>query len=136
MKLLSILITIIAGFLFTVNPAGAQQRSDSAQVKQPVLSAQQQRRQQFDYYKRSLNVDSAKAEQVSRIQDDYKTAMKALEGQNQDPETRRARIKALMDDKNRRLSALLTAEQQRRIIPPTEGHIYRSTGPDSTRVNP
>lgn len=121
MKLLFVLISICAGFLFNVSTTSAQSRSDSIKLKPMALSVQEQRQRQQHFYKSTLKIDSAKALQVTRIQEEYKAGMNALEAeQTIDKETRSARIRSLMEKKNRRLAALLSSRQQDQLIPSGE----------------
>jgi len=120
MKLYLTLITIITAFFFTDTKVQAQSRQDSIKRSQKVLTFEEHKQRQHHYYRRLLNIDSAKAVEVSQVQDTYKAGMKVLEGQNLSLEERRARIKALMEEKNKKFRALLTPEQQEKIIPPGE----------------
>lgn len=141
MKTLITLFTILIVLLF--NPDGAQAQSSvtdsiarSHRAKQIKLSPVEQKRQQQNYYKRTLKVDSLKAEKISRIQEEYKAGMKSVEA---DPslsmENRRARIKALMEEKNSKLEELLDAGQQARIIPPGEPRRSKAGTKDSSKPN-
>lgn len=122
MKPIIFFITLFTGILFSIQAASAQSRSDSLRARQRTFSPKEQERQQLGFYRGSLKVDSAKAAEVAKVQAEYKEGMKALESEgNLSLETRRARIKALMDERKRKLGALLSAEQQSRIIPETEG---------------
>lgn len=121
MKLLLVLTAISTGIIFNSSLASAQLRSDSLGVNQRMPDAKEQERHQLGFYRNSLKVDSSKATAVMKVQTEYKAGMKALEADNSlNTETRRARIRALMDERNRKLGTLLTAEQQRKIIPSTE----------------
>ena len=82
---------------------------------------QLQKLQQRNFYRKTLQVDSAKAEQVGQVQDNYKQALKAIIADTSLNETaRRARIEAAIAGKNQRLKQLLNPAQQARIIPTTE----------------
>ncbi|MGX5687427.1 hypothetical protein [Arcticibacter tournemirensis] len=121
MKRIIFLITLFAGILLTIHSSTAQTRSDSLRVNRRMPDAKEQERHQLGFYRSSLKVDSSKAAAVIKVQNEYKAGMKALEADNSlDMETRRVRIRALMDERNRKLGTLLTAEQQGKIIPSTE----------------
>ena len=82
---------------------------------------QLQKLQQRNFYRKTLQVDSAKAEQVAQVQDNYKQALKAIIADTSLNETaRRARIEVAIAGKNQRLKQLLNPAQQARIIPTTE----------------
>ncbi len=132
MKLfLLILIAVSASILFNVSSSSAQSRADSIRVNRRILSAKEQERQQLGFYRRSLKVDSSKAAAVMKIQAEYKAGMKVLEADKSvDMEMRRARIKALMDERNRKLRPLLSADQRSKIIPPGEGEAIQTTPKD------
>lgn len=90
-------------------------------AKKPLTEAQKQRLQQRSFYRRSLQVDSAKADQVAQVQDTYKANLKAVMADTSlSVEGRRAKIKALIDGKNQQLKGLLTPAQQEKMIPTTE----------------
>lgn len=81
----------------------------------------QKKRDQHLFYRRTLQVDSVKAAQVAKVQDDYKLALKTvLADSAQTQLVKRERIKALIDAKNQKLKQLLTPAQQEKIIPTTE----------------
>lgn len=126
-----ILITLTA-ILFNFSPAAAQQRSDSLKVRQAGLRDQQQR--ELNFYKSTLKIDAVKAGQVAKIQEEYKTSMKSLEGQTVSLEVRRQRIRSLMEKKNRRLGGILTDRQQDVLIAPAEPR-FSPGSKDSTGVN-
>lgn len=88
----------------------------------PVVAAEQQRqKQERNFYRKTLQVDSLKANQVSQIQDAYKAGLKAIIADTSLNETaKRARISALMETKNRQLRSMLSPAQQEKIIPSTE----------------
>ena len=123
-------LTILALITLTVTVSYSQQRPDSLRKAQQRNPENDKQKMQA-FYKRSLKVDSAKAEQVSKIMESYKAGMNALQA---DPsltyEARRTRIKALMEEKNKKLKAILTPEQQVRIIPGTERDPSRGTKKD------
>ncbi len=97
---------------FTFNSYG-QQKTDSLKLKQA--------RQQHAFYRKTLQVDSAKSVQVARIQDSYKAGMSQLMADTSlHEEVKRVRIKTLMDAKNQQLRQLLNPAQQEKIIPSTE----------------
>lgn len=99
----------------------SQIRADSSSQRQRVQSRSEQRRGAMNFYRRSLKVDSAKAEAVSAIQTEYKTSMNALlanKGLNE--ESRRVQLKSLQIERNRKLRRILNPEQQQKVIPSTE----------------
>ncbi|RKR84181.1 hypothetical protein BDD43_4408 [Mucilaginibacter gracilis] len=68
-----------------------------------------------------LNLDSVKAAQIVAIQDSYKAGMKQVISNGSLTETQKHRaIDSLVIKKNNSLSAILTPEQQEKIIPSTE----------------
>jgi hypothetical protein len=90
-----------------------------------ISSYSQQRPKQNEsrnaYYRARLQVDSLKAGQIIRIEDAYKEAMKILiADQKLSQESRNPKIKSLIDSKNRKLAAILSDEQQAKIIPASE----------------
>ena len=76
---------------------------------------------QAQYYRRTLRIDSVKAYRIAVIQSEYKAGMKAaLSDSSLTAESRRLRIEELMERKNSRLRAFLSAEEQEQVIPSTE----------------
>ncbi|MCD0487345.1 hypothetical protein LPB86_03835 [Pedobacter sp. MC2016-14] len=76
---------------------------------------------QSEFYRSSLQVDSAKADKVGQIQASYKAGMnQAIADTSLNDAAKRARIKALMDAKNQQLRLLLSPAQQAKMIPTTE----------------
>ena len=71
-------------------------------------------------YHPAVKLDSAKAEQVRLIHERYKADMKKVSGLGQGLEERRIKVRALIEEKNRKLSRLLTIEEQRKVIPSAE----------------
>lgn len=100
-----------------VNSFGQDQKR-----KQSVLSElQRQKQQQQNYYRKTLQVDSVKAKEVSAVQDAYKSALKVVIADTSLNEAaRRVRIGELMEIKNRKLRSMLSPAQQEKIIPTTE----------------
>lgn len=81
----------------------------------------QNKKNQNLFYRRSLQVDSAKAAEVVKIQDEYKAALKAIVADSaQSMPVKRERIKVLIEGKNQKLKLLLTPAQQEKMIPTTE----------------
>ncbi|KAA8476163.1 hypothetical protein BDE36_2623 [Arcticibacter tournemirensis] len=131
MRILLVFIAVSTGFFFNFSSSSAQSRADSIRVNRRMPGAKDQERQQLGFYRRSLKVDSAKAASVMKVQAEYKAGMKVLEAdKNVDMETRRVRIKALMDERNRKLGTLLTADQQSKMIPPGEREAIKTTPKD------
>lgn len=84
-------------------------------------AALQQKRQLRSFYRSTLQVDSAKAEQVAEIQDTYKAGVKALMADTTfSPAWRQTKIQALVEIKNQQLRKLLSPAQQEKVIPGTE----------------
>ena len=142
MKILCILVTSLTIMLFfNINSAKAQNgTADSIQrlqrLKQLKTDPVSQKNQQRNYYQRTLKIDSVKAEQVLSIQRDYKAGMKLVEAdQSLDMDTRKKRIKSLMEEKNSKLELLLDAVQQSRIIPPGEPRRSKGTVKDNKGNN-
>jgi len=91
----------------------------AAQEKHPVQDSLRKRSVRF--YAKKLKVDSAKAEKVNSIQDNYKASVKQVAGRTDLTDAqKRAAIDALIADKNHQLVQLLTREQQEAVIPPNE----------------
>lgn len=111
----SILLLILAGMSF--NSYG----QSPSTTKQVTLTDSQRERQERNFYRKTLQVDSVKAMQVSQVQSTYKLALYALNADTSLNEAaRRVRIKALMEIKNQKLRNLLSPAQQEKIIPSTE----------------
>lgn len=90
-------------------------------AQQKPSNQQKQKQEQRNFYRKTLQVDSVKADQVSQVQDNYKQEMKAIVADTSLNETaRRARIQAVIEGKNQRLKQLLNPAQQEKIIPATE----------------
>lgn len=107
-------------FMLTGMAFGSYGQAQKTQKPGNSTEVQQQKLQQ-NFYRRTLQVDSAKAEQVSKVQDSYKASMKVVEADTTLNETsRRAKIRMLMEQKNQQLRQLLSPAQQRKIIPTTE----------------
>jgi hypothetical protein len=118
MKLLSyfsILMLILTGMVF--NSYGQEQKNQKPEAS---IAAQRQK-QERNFYRKSLGVDSVKAVQVSQVQDAYKAALNVIVSDTSLNEAaKRARISALMEVKNQKLRGLLSPAQQEKIIPTTE----------------
>jgi hypothetical protein len=105
-----LIIAVLTGSCFE---AYSQQKPDSLKLRQA--------RQQHTFYRKALQVDSAKAQRVSQIQDSYKAGMNRLMADTGLNEAgRRAKVKVLMDAKNQQLRLILSPAQQAKIIPTTE----------------
>jgi hypothetical protein len=82
---------------------------------------QEQKKQQQNFYRRTLGVDSLKAEKVSNIQESYKIELKTLIADTSLNEVaKQAKINVLVEQKNKQLRTLLSPAQQEKIIPSTE----------------
>lgn len=90
-----------------------------------------QKQQQRNFYRKSLQVDSVKADQIAEAQNIYKESLKAVMADTTlNDGAKRQKIKTLMENKNQKLRRLLNVEQQRKLIPTTE-----STVPKATETN-
>ncbi|MGM9475216.1 hypothetical protein ACS5PU_02255 [Pedobacter sp. GSP4] len=88
----------------------------SAQTKEAV-----QKRDQRNHYRKTLQIDSTKAELVLQIQGDYKKGISAIEADSSLTDAgRRTKIDLMIHEKNRRLKAILNPVQQSKLIPTTE----------------
>ncbi|TKC60160.1 hypothetical protein FBD94_14695 [Pedobacter hiemivivus] len=106
---------ILTGMVF--NSYGQEQKYP----KQDVSITAQRKKQERNYYRKSLGVDSVKAAQVSQVQNAYKAALNIIVADTSLNEAaRRTRISALMEVKNQKLRGLLSPAQQEKIIPGTE----------------
>nr|WP_121271546.1 hypothetical protein [Pedobacter schmidteae] len=111
----TILLLMLTGVTFSVS---AQEQKNA---KPTVMTEMQRQRQERNFYRKTLQVDSLKAAQVSQVQDSYKTALKAVIADTSLNEAaKRVKIKALMETKNQKLRGFLTPAQQEKIIPGTE----------------
>ena len=87
-------------------------------AKKPGNDTQKQKIQQRNFYRKTLQVDSAKADQVVLVQSNYKAALNAIMiDTSLREEGRRAKVKALIDIKNQQLRQLLSPAQQEKMIP-------------------
>ena len=110
-RIMSIFATIIISSL-CLN-GYSQELKDSLKIKQA--------QQQHIFYRRSLQVDSVKAQKVAQIQDDYKAGINALMADTAlNKAGKQTKIKALMNSKNQQLRLILNPAQQAKIIPTTE----------------
>lgn len=74
-----------------------------------------------DHYRRTLGIDSVKAEQVLKVQTEYKAAMGGVVADTSLNDLgKRAAIDRLIGLKNAQLERLLTPLQQSKVIPTTE----------------
>lgn len=111
----TLFILLLAGMTF--NSYGQEQK-----LQKPGVSMELQRqKQERNFYRKTLQVDSVKATQVSQVQATYKTALKTVIADTSLNEAaKRARISTLMETKNQQLRNLLSPAQQQKIIPTTE----------------
>jgi hypothetical protein len=87
-----------------------------------------QKQQQRNFYRKTLQVDSVKAEQIAEAQDTYKESLKAVMTDTTLNEgAKRQKIKILMENKNQKLKRLLNVEQQQKLIPTTERTVPKAT---------
>lgn len=74
-----------------------------------------------DHYRRTLGLDSARAEDLLRVQSEYKAAVaRVVSDTSLSDVGKRAAIDRLIGLKNSQLERLLTPAQQLRVIPTTE----------------
>lgn len=98
----------------------AQDSTGVIQQRKP-LTDQEKRRKQEQYFRRTIGGDSLKAVQVSKVMEEYKTALyRMMEDKSLSAEARKSKMTVLMETKNRKLSELLSPDQQSRLIPSTE----------------
>ena len=77
--------------------------------------------QQNSYLSKQLNITDALATQVEGIMAAYKTnAGKLAENKKLDPTEMRAKIDALIEEKNSKLKKILTEEQLNKFLPTSE----------------
>ncbi|PTQ92462.1 hypothetical protein C8P68_11262 [Mucilaginibacter yixingensis] len=114
-----ILALLILGIIFT-NSSYSQQR-DTTKHKE----SDNHRMNRF--IRQRLGIDSIKAEQVDAIQATYKAGIARVASSGLSEDQRRRAIDSLMRQKNARLAAILTLEQQAKIIPSTERSKEKST---------
>lgn len=101
------ILLFLAITVFTMNSYGQQ--------------AENTKRKQHSFYRRTLQVDSAKAAHVTTIQDQYKAGLKTVIADTSLNEAaKRLKIEALINAKNQQLRLLLSPAQQEKIIPTTE----------------
>jgi hypothetical protein len=116
-KLFKLTLTVCLGLL--VQFANAQDNKPQ-QVKRPSGPTEEKRLQR-DHFRRDLGLDSAKAEQVLKIQTEYKTGMRALEADTSIGDAgKQAKKLLLVGEKNRKLKLLLSPSQQQKLIPTSE----------------
>ncbi|KAA8482588.1 hypothetical protein BDE36_4379 [Arcticibacter tournemirensis] len=121
MKAFLIFTTFFIGYFTSFHSANAQTGPDSVRMKQRMLSSTEQKHIRVNYYKGILKVDSIKADQVNKVQSDFKASVKALASDKTlGDDTRRAGIQSLIAERNRKLGAILSPEQMEKIIPSTE----------------
>jgi len=74
-----------------------------------------------DHYRRTLGVDSARAEQLQKVHSDYKSGVgRVMADTSLNDAGKRAAIDRLIQLKNLQLEKLLTPAQQSKMIPTTE----------------
>lgn len=90
-------------------------------TKKAVTDIQKQQIQQRNFYRKTLQVDSAKADQVALVQSNYKAALHTIMiDTSLREEGRKNKIKTLVDSKNQQLRQLLSPAQLEKIIPAAE----------------
>lgn len=114
MKKVFYIPVLVLALMSTVHTAAAQDSAVQTSVQITI-------KKQQDFYQRHLGVDSTLAVQVTKIQQEYKSALKQLWSDPvlEDAE-KRNRMKRLMEMKNGKLRHILTPAQQEKIIPTTE----------------
>ena len=94
----------------------SQHKAEKNQITHLFGSKQQQ-----NFYRKLLQIDSNKAIEVTKIQSDYKALLTLIESDTSLNEvSRRIRIQAAIEGKNQMLQHLLNPAQQAKIIPTTE----------------
>lgn len=89
--------------------------------KQAVSPELQRQKQESNHYRKTLQLDSAQAKEVAKIQASYKSALKmVIADTSLNDAAKRARIMTLMEAKNQQLRTMLSPAQQEKIIPSTE----------------
>lgn len=79
------------------------------------------RKQQTEYLKNQLAITPQVAGKVDSILLSYKEGINKVSAEtNLDEKAKRVKIDQLIDEKNRKLSAILSREQLRKIVPTTE----------------
>lgn len=108
MKTLTSLL-IVSIFIMLSGASFAQTGADSLKKMRP------------EFYRKTLSLDSGKAAQVARIQDEYKAALQVIvQDTSLALEIQRERMGALMLERSRKLRKLLNPAQQQKMIPETE----------------
>lgn len=106
-----IFFTILMFAMLLFSSKGSAQQNQALSVKM----------QQRNFYRKTLQVDSLKADLVANIQDAYKAALNLLMADTTlTPVVRSNRIQSLMDIKNQQFRKLLNPAQQEKIIPASE----------------
>ena len=107
----SILLVILISIFY--NKGAFAQKIDVEQAKM--------QKQQALFYRKSLLLDSVKADQVSQVQAEYKSKLIFLMSDTSlNGAVRKAKTQMLMENKNQELKKLLTPAQQEKIIPLSE----------------
>ena len=90
--------------------------------RQEVVSdAAGRKRVERDHFRRTLGVDSVRAEQLLKVQSEYKSGVaRVVADTSLNDAGKRAAIDRLIGLKNRQLEGLLTPAQQSKVIPTTE----------------
>ncbi|RKR84507.1 hypothetical protein BDD43_4746 [Mucilaginibacter gracilis] len=108
-------IFTILSLILLISVRGYSQQRDTTKHKES------EHHRMTRFIRQRLNVDSVKAAQIAAIQDSYKAGMKQVINNGSLNETQKHRaIDSLVIKKNNSLSAILTLEQQEKIIPSTE----------------
>jgi hypothetical protein len=112
-------LTLIITLTLLTQFANAQDNKPQ-QVKRPSGPTEEKQLQR-DHFRRELGIDSVKAEQVLKIQTEYKNGMRALEADTSLGDAgKQAKKSLLVTEKNRKLKLLLNPGQQRKLIPTSE----------------
>jgi len=89
--------------------------------QQPIAQSKENKLQLRQFFQARLQIDSARAAQVSQIQENYKSGVYLVVADTSLSEAvRRARINAIMEVKNQKLRQILSQAQQEKIIPSSE----------------
>ncbi|PWG81602.1 hypothetical protein [Pararcticibacter amylolyticus] len=79
------------------------------------------KKEMVSYYSRTLSLSEDQARQVAEVHGNYKKAVNAvLSEPGLSEEQKRVKIDILIEEKNKKLSSLLTTEQMNKVVPSTE----------------
>jgi hypothetical protein len=109
MKKIYYTLALLSVLLINISLGYSQRRSEMPRQKM------------HEFLKKTLSVDSVKAEQVLQIMLVYKANVKrTIDSSSLAPEVKAQQIQTFIKEKNHQLEAILSKEQQAKIIPTTE----------------